>query len=54
MAKFRKWFYTRISWDEEYRRRVLELKGKQLGCFCKPLSCHGDVLAEWLDRGTSC
>lgn len=24
-----------------------ELKGKTLGCFCSPLACHGDVLAEW-------
>jgi len=23
-----------------------ELKGKVLGCWCKPLACHGDVLAE--------
>lgn len=23
-----------------------ELKGKTLGCWCKPQSCHGDVLAE--------
>ena len=23
-----------------------ELKGKVLGCWCKPLSCHGDILAE--------
>ena len=22
-----------------------ELKGKRLGCWCKPLPCHGDVLA---------
>ena len=26
-----------------------ELKGKQLGCWCKPLACHGDVLAELTD-----
>ncbi len=25
---------------------VGELKGKILGCWCKPLACHGDVLAE--------
>lgn len=24
-----------------------ELKGKVLGCWCSPLGCHGDVLAEW-------
>jgi len=22
------------------------LGGKRLGCWCKPLSCHGDILAE--------
>ena len=24
----------------------LNLKGKVLGCFCKPLSCHGDTYVE--------
>jgi hypothetical protein len=24
---------------------IPELKGKTLVCFCKPLACHGDVLA---------
>jgi hypothetical protein len=23
-----------------------ELRGKVLGCWCKPLACHGDVLLE--------
>ena len=23
-----------------------ELKGKTLGCWCKPKSCHGDILSE--------
>ena len=23
-----------------------ELKGKRLGCYCKPAACHGDVLVE--------
>lgn len=23
-----------------------ELKGKTLGCWCKPLACHGDVLLQ--------
>ncbi len=27
-----------------------ELKGKRLGCHCKPLACHGDILAEWADK----
>lgn len=30
--------------------RLLELNGKKLGCFCKPQSCHGDILV-WALRG---
>lgn len=26
-----------------------ELRGKRLGCFCKPAACHGDVLAKLAD-----
>ncbi len=26
-----------------------ELRGKTLGCWCKPLGCHGDVLAKYAD-----
>lgn len=29
--------------------RLHELKGKTLGCFCKPKSCHGDILARLAD-----
>ena len=25
------------------------LKGKTLGCFCKPQACHGDVLVQLLE-----
>jgi len=28
-----------------------ELDGKVLGCFCKPNSCHGDILIELLEEG---
>jgi len=27
-------------------RAKIELKGKVLGCWCAPKSCHGDVLVE--------
>lgn len=26
--------------------RLAELHGKTLGCFCKPQSCHGDILVK--------
>lgn len=27
-----------------------ELKDKTLGCWCKPLSCHGDILKELINN----
>ena len=45
---------------EKYRGHILsnpelinsldELDGKILGCWCKPKSCHGDILLELLFR----
>ena len=35
--------------------RLHELRGKTLGCWCRPkLACHGDVLAEFADITDSC
>ena len=31
------------------KSEVFKLKGKRLGCFCKPCACHGDVLADFLN-----
>jgi hypothetical protein len=49
LDRYRGWFLERIRADGEFRRKVLALRGKRLGCFCKPLACHGDVLAAWVD-----
>ena len=31
-------------------RQLEELRGKRLGCFCKPHDCHGDVLLALLEE----
>lgn len=37
----------KIELKELVKKDFEELKGKKLGCFCKPYKdCHGDVLAE--------
>jgi hypothetical protein len=40
--------------EQERRQWILDnlhtLKGKTLGCFCKPLACHGDILKELVDK----
>ena len=42
LAKYRAW----ILENEYLLKRLPMLKGKVLGCWCKPDTCHGDVLAE--------
>lgn len=31
---------------------IEELRGKTLGCWCKPKDCHGDILVEMLGEET--
>ena len=49
LEKFRKYFLHRVDVDDDFRVQVLALRGKTLGCFCKPEACHGDVIAQWVD-----
>lgn len=52
IAKYRTW----LMLDEQKKLRELmlnKLKGKILGCFCKPESCHGDVICEWVNSQNS-
>ena len=50
VEQYRKYFYDRMETDPEFKDRIHELKGKTLGCFCKPYACHGDVIAEYLNK----
>jgi hypothetical protein len=42
IARYERWIRSR---PELVRRIRDELRGKRLGCFCRPKACHGDVLA---------
>jgi hypothetical protein len=46
---FEVYFRQRIKSDEMFREMVGQLKGKRLGCFCKPEPCHGDIIKDYLD-----
>jgi len=39
-------YATYISKKPELLADVHELKGKILGCYCKPKGCHGDILVK--------
>lgn len=50
IRKFRDDFFGRVSTDDHFREEILKLKGKTLGCWCKPKPCHGDVIVAFINR----
>ena len=57
LTKYKEWLYhgTEVAGHrdpKEYRRKALEeLPGHySWGCYCKPETCHGDILLAWLRR----
>ena len=43
--KYKKYITEKIE-KESLKDKLLKLRGKTLGCWCKPYPCHGDVLIE--------
>jgi hypothetical protein len=48
IERYREYFYGRLATFPEFKQEVLKLKGKRLGCFCKPEACHGDIIVKYL------
>jgi len=48
IQKYRIWLASRPELVEDMRKN---LKGKVLGCWCKPEACHGDVILEVISDG---
>ena len=46
IEKYRAWLLE----QPDLMAALPELKGKILGCWCKPLACHGDVLVELANK----
>lgn len=40
-------FEQYLTSNEELMAKLSDLKGKTLGCWCKPKSCHGDILLKY-------
>tara|TARA_S200002703_G_C3693184_1_gene212852 strand:- start:171 stop:461 length:291 start_codon:yes stop_codon:yes gene_type:complete len=46
ISKYKEWILSNDSLLHDLK----ELDGKVLGCWCKPKSCHGDILIELLQQ----
>lgn len=50
IAKYKEWLLEQPKLLNE----LSELKDKVLGCYCDPLPCHGDILAELANKENVC
>jgi len=51
VEKFRVYFAERSKNDRVFMAALQKLKtATALVCFCKPEACHGDIIAEYLER----
>lgn len=47
---FEKYLRERLVNEPSLMDELMKLKGKTLGCFCKPKSCHGDVISKLVEE----
>lgn len=53
IERYRKHLKKQMDSGKITKEMLLELRGKTLGCWCKPLACHGDVLVEMIESLSS-
>lgn len=47
---YEQYIRARLHQEPNLYLQLLELKGKRLGCFCKPKACHGDILVKLIQE----
>jgi len=50
IEKYRTYIRQKIENNDVLKQKILQMKGKTLGCWCKPEACHGDVLVELIEH----
>lgn len=50
VAQFESYMRAKLDKSEVLVTRLLQLKGKNLGCWCAPELCHGEVLVRLIDE----
>jgi len=45
---YRAWIQDKLATEPGFADKLEALRGKTLGCWCKPERCHGDVIVELL------
>lgn len=46
---YEKYLLNKLKKDLKFKEEFFKLKGKTLGCFCKPQPCHTDIMIQYLE-----
>ena len=46
IKKYKTYITNKLNNNEELQKELINLEGKNLGCWCHPEPCHGDILLE--------
>ena len=49
IRKYQYDFERGLLGGKNFKSEILGLRGKRLGCHCKPYACHGDIIANYLN-----
>ncbi len=49
IQKYKDYIIEKINKSPELKDKLISLDGKNLGCWCHPEKCHGDILLEIID-----
>lgn len=52
--QYKNYILQKLENDINLQYKLFELKGKNLGCWCHPDQCHGDILLEMIKLFTIC
>jgi hypothetical protein len=50
IAKYKEYMVNKLNGDPELVKKLVALRGKNLGCWCAPEPCHGNVLLELIPQ----
>lgn len=50
IERYEVYIRERLNHEPGLVKELMALEGKVLGCFCKPKSCHGDILVKLIEE----
>jgi hypothetical protein len=49
ISKYKTYIIDKLKNNISFRQELVGMKGKNLGCWCHPSPCHGDILLELIN-----